>query len=245
MRKKGKIIAIILSIVLILVSTVSAQALSDLSIGGWSGSSGAYSVSGTMVTVKDNDRNNFVVADTLVKNFIFEADISSNAIVQSNAACFGLAFGIGNKDIADRAQTDWPHDFIQFQIKFDNQTTPTIRMFKDGTGSFSEFRTMEEYKTINRISVEVVDKKITAKINGVTYFTDYLFSAYEGGYVGFATYNAEAVFSNIKFDVHVVEYRLSRLRICRVFHYISEVVDFYDSCVFGRRCRDCFGRRFA
>lgn len=199
MRKTRKITAIILSIALILTPVIPAQAISDVSLNEWSGSSGAYLVSGTSVTVKDNNRNNFVVSNTTVKNFVFEADVSSNDIVHDNAACFGLAFGIGQQDIADRAQTEWPHDFTQLQIKLDNETTPTIRMFKDGTGSFSEFRTMEEYKTTNHISIEVVDRKITAKVNGVTYFSDYLFSAYDGGYVGFATYNAEAVFSNIKF----------------------------------------------
>lgn len=200
MTRTSKLAAIILSLALVLsVIMLPVEADSTITLNGWLGASGAYSISGTTITVNDNDRNNFVVSDTSVKNFVFEADVSSNDTVHSNQACFGLAFGLGAQDIADRAQTGWPHDFTQIQIKLDDAVTPSIRMFKDGTGGFSEFRTLEEYKTTNRFSLEVVDKKITAKINGVTYFTDYLHSAYTGGYVGFATYNGAATFSNIKF----------------------------------------------
>lgn len=200
MKKTHKLLSLALSFALILtIVALPANAEATISLGGWSGTAGAYSISGTTITVNDNNRNNFVVSDTSVKNFVFEADVTSNDTVHDNNACFGLAFGIGAQDIADRAQDGWPHDFTQIQIKLDDAETPSIRMFKDGTGSFSEFRTLEEYKETNRFSLEVIDKKITAKINGVTYFTDYLHSAYEGGYVGFATYNAAATFSNIKF----------------------------------------------
>ncbi len=200
MKKLNKFSALILSVALILTPFVlSAKTDDTITLDGWSGTEGNYSISGTTVTVNDNNRNNFVVSNTSVKNFVFEADVTSNDTVHDNNACFGLAFGLGAQDIADRAQTGWPNDFAQLQIKLDDAVTPSIRMFTDGSGKFSEFRTMEEYKSTNRFSIEVYDKKITAKINGITYFTDYLFSAYNGGYVGLATYNGAATFSNIKF----------------------------------------------
>lgn len=200
MKKAHKLLSLALSFALILtVVALPANAEATISLGGWSGTEGNYSISGTTVTINDNNRNNFVVSNTSVKNFVFEADISSKDTVHDNNACFGLAFGIGAQDIADRAQTGWPNDFAQLQIKLDDAVTPSIRLFTDGSGKFSEFRTMEEYKPTNRLSIEVYDKKITAKINGITYFTDYLFSGYKGGYVGLATYNGAATFSNINF----------------------------------------------
>ena len=129
-----------------IIGTASDSA--TISLNGWSGTEGNYSISGTTVTVNDNNRNNFVVSNTSVKNFVFEADISSKDTVHDNNACFGLAFGISKRDIADRADSGWPNDFAQLQIKLDDAVTPSIRMFTDGSGMFSEFRKMEEYKVV-------------------------------------------------------------------------------------------------
>jgi hypothetical protein len=124
--KLKRTLALTLSLLLVLSST-TAFAASDsatISLNGWSGTEGNYSISGSTVTVNDNNRNNFVVSNTSVKNFVFEADISSKDTVHDNNACFGLAFGIGAQDIADRADSGWPNDFAQLQIKLDDAVTP-------------------------------------------------------------------------------------------------------------------------
>lgn len=208
MKTLKSVIAILLAFSLMLSATVfSSVADSSTALYGWSGVDGNYSISGTTVTVNKNGKNNFVVSDVSVNDFIFEADVTTQAQVVSNAACFGLAFGIGDRDLVDRAQTGWPTDFIQFHIQLDSASTPTLRLFSDGTGKFSEKRTLKEYKPTNRIRVEVIDNKITASVNGVVYISDYVTSKYNGGYLGFATYNADATFSNIKF-INLDDYKL-------------------------------------
>ncbi len=200
---RKSLLSIALAVVLLVSVCFISVAETPVSLSGWTSSSGAYSVTQNTVTVNNNGRNNFVVSDTSVKNFVLEADITSpTAGNSSNSPCFGIAFGIQNRtNLVDTVQSSWNNDFIQATLQRTGASVHSFRLFRDAYQTYPGFNVtaaINEYKTTNRMRVEVVGSNITVTVNGIK-VADYDYAAYNGGYVGFGTYNAEATFSNIRF----------------------------------------------
>ncbi|MBC8569402.1 GDSL-type esterase/lipase family protein [Zongyangia hominis] len=163
------------------------------SLSNWKG--GSFTEQGDVVSLGNTGgSNNVVVSDTSAKAFVFEADMKVTDGVEGGEA--GLLFGVENRDnpgnqwccMKVRKAGLWAFnlsDYTQNDGLLINMPIPKFTL----SGETVHLKLVADMEGNLSFYVSDMDTPVTVKS----------YPKYQGGYVGFTTWNAAAEFTNVSF----------------------------------------------